>query len=385
VSVVPGSWLGLLGGGQLGRMFVHAAQRLGYKVLVLDPDPDCPAGQCADDVLVAAYDDRNALGQLARRCRAATTEFENVPAASLAELARHVDVSPHSEAVAVAQHRAAEKRLFESCGVPAAPHVVIANAADLEHPDVSALLPGILKTCTLGYDGQGQRGVATRCELAAAWRELGVPCVLERRLPIAKELSVIVARARDGATAVFPVAENSHRSGILALTMLPARVDAALAERARAAALSIAHKADYVGVLCVEFFVLGDGTLIANEMAPRPHNSGHATIEACVTSQFEQQVRITAGLPLGDPALRAPAVMLNLLGDVWCGGRAPDWDGVLAVPGASLHLYGKGPPRRGRKMGHVTCIGGTLDEALERGKRVAAAMRIGPAFDRSAA
>ena len=371
-----GAWLGLLGGGQLGRMFVHAAQRLGYRVLVLDPEVDCPAAQVADDALVAGYDDAAALAELARRCVAATTEFENVPAHALAQLARHIDVAPRADVVAVAQHRAAEKRLFGSCGVPAAPHAVIESAADVGRIDVTALLPGIVKTCTLGYDGRGQRRVATRADVAAALHELAVPCVLERKLSIATEVSVVVARGRDGATVAYPVAENRHRDGILALTVLPGRVDAALAERARDAALAVIRRLDYVGVLCVEFFVLADGTLIANEIAPRPHNSGHATIEACVTSQFEQQVRVVAGLPLGDVGLRSPAVMLNLLGEVWCSGRRPDWGAVLATPGTSLHLYGKTVARNGRKMGHVTCVGDSPETALARARRVADALRI---------
>jgi 5-(carboxyamino)imidazole ribonucleotide synthase len=381
MSLAPGSWLGLLGGGQLGRMFVHAAQRLGYRVLVLEPEADCPAAQAADAAIDAAYLDRAALDQIAQRCAAATTEFENVPAEAVRYLAAHIPVFPHAAALAVAQNRIDEKRRFVACGVPVAPHRQILDEPDIDALD-AALLPGILKTCTLGYDGLGQRRAATIDDVRAAWRELGsVPCVLEKRLPLALELSVVVARAQGGAAIAFPVAENQHRGGILAATVLPARIDAALAQRAREAALRIAGALDYVGVMCVEFFVLADGSLIANEMAPRPHNSGHATIEACVTSQFEQQARIVAGLPLGDVTVLAHAVMLNVLGDAWWHDgamRQPDWPAVLSIPGAKLHLYGKREPRRGRKMAHVTCVGATAEQALARANQAAAVLGIAP-------
>ena len=377
----PGTWLGLLGGGQLGRMFVHAAQRLGYRVLVLEPDADCPAAQAADDALDADYTDAAALTEVARRCAAATTEFENVPAAALEFLAPHIPVYPSAAAVATAQNRLAEKKFFASCGVPVAPHMAIEVEADLGRID-PGLLPGILKTATLGYDGLGQRRVASADDVERAWRELKqVPCVLEQRLSLAREVSVIVARAADGQAVALPVAENQHRGGILAVTMLPARIDGALAAQARTAALAIAQALDYVGVLCVEFFVLADGTLVANEMAPRPHNSGHASIEACSVSQFELQARVLAGLPLTAPAMLAPAAMVNVLGDVWFRDgqkREPDWGGVLAIDGAKLHLYGKRDARRGRKMGHVTCLGSTPFEAVQRANAVALALGIEP-------
>ena len=378
-TLAPGSWIGLLGGGQLGRMFVHAAQRLGYKVLVLEPEADCPAAQAADASIDAPYTDADALNEIARRCAVATTEFENVPAAALAFLASRIAVFPKAASVAIAQNRIEEKKLFVSCNVPVAPHRSIADASDIGRVD-AALLPGILKTCTLGYDGLGQRRVATLEEVNAAWLELGsVACVLEKQLPLATEISVVVARAQDGATNAFPVAENRHRGGILALTTLPARVDPGVADLAVEAAVSVANALDYVGILCVEFFVLDDGSLVANELAPRPHNSGHATIEACVTSQFEQHVRVVTGLPLGDVALRSPAVMLNVLGDVWWRNAAieePDWAAVLAIPGAKLHLYGKREPRRGRKMGHITCVGATDSEAQQRARLAARALFI---------
>ncbi len=383
--LLPGAWLGLLGGGQLGRMFVHAAQRMGYRVLVVDPDAEGPAAQAADEAIAADYTDPTALMELVRRCAAVTTEFENVPAGALEFLAPHVTVYPSATAVATAQHRAQEKKFFASCGVPVAPHALIERDSDLDALD-ARLLPGILKTATLGYDGLGQRRAASLAEVRNAWQELkSVPCVLEQRLNLATEISVIVARSAKSQARAFPVAENQHRGGILAASFLPARVDAALATRAREAALELARALDYVGVLCVEFFVLaGDtsgGTLVANEMAPRPHNSGHATIEACVTSQFEQQVRALTGLPLGDTSLLAPAVMVNVLGDVWWREgkkREPNWGAVAAIEGAKLHLYGKQEARRGRKMGHVTCLGSTAFEALERANTVALALGIEP-------
>jgi 5-(carboxyamino)imidazole ribonucleotide synthase len=379
--IAPGAWLGLLGGGQLGRMFCMAAQSLGYKVCVLDPGRDSPAGAVADDHLCADYLDESALAELARRCRAATTEFENVPAAALAFLAQHCAVSPDAASVAIAQDRIDEKRFLAASGIEVAPHAVIAQAGDLDRLD-SRLLPGILKSARLGYDGKGQARVATVAEARTAWHAMGaVPCVLEQKLALQLELSVVVARTRDGAVTTFPVAENEHRGGILAVSIVPARIDEATAQRARNAAIAIAAAMNYVGVLCVEFFVLSDGRLLANEIAPRPHNSGHYTIDACVGSQFDQQARVLAGQPLGDSSLLAPAVMLNVLGDVWYEGermREPDWPAVLAVPGAKLHLYGKSEARSGRKMGHVTCVAVTLSDALDRATEVAHVLGITP-------
>ena len=370
----------MMGGGQLGRMFCHAAQALGYRVCVLDPGAGGPAGAVADRQLVAGYDDATALAELGQLCAAVTTEFENVPAASLEALARHRPVRPAAAAVAVAQDRLREKTFVRSCGVAVAPHAPVTTVAELATVD-PGLFPGILKTARLGYDGKGQSAVADAGALAAAWDELGrVACVLEKRLDLRRELSVLVARGADGATATFPVNENEHRHGILAATVLPARITAAQAERARFIAATIAARLDYVGVLCVEMFELDDGTLLVNEMAPRPHNSGHATIEACVTSQFGQQVRALAGLPLGDTRLQSPAVMLNLLGDLWFDSagreRPPAFVQALAVPGACLHLYGKTEARPGRKMGHLTVLGETLAIAMARAAAVAGALGL---------
>ncbi|WP_374437577.1 5-(carboxyamino)imidazole ribonucleotide synthase [Inhella sp.] len=376
----PGEWLGMLGGGQLGRMAVHAAQALGYRVAVIDPDKHSPAGAAADEHLQAGYDDAHALSQLASRCAAASTEFENVPASSLERLAQDIDVAPAGAAVAVCQDRAAEKAHFAKAGVPCAPHAVLRTGAACAAVD-AGLLPGILKTARMGYDGKGQRRVADAAELASAFAELGnVPCVLEALLPLAAELSVIVARGRDGQIVSLPVQRNWHVGGILATTAVPASgIAPALQVQAQQQAQAIAAAFEYVGVLCIEFFVLQDGRLLANEMAPRPHNSGHYSIDACSHSQFELQVRAMTQLPLPQPRLHSPAFMLNLLGDLWFDAqgqrREPDWSAVLALPGAHLHLYGKTDPRPGRKMGHLTVTGASADEA--RAQALQAAQVLG--------
>ena len=381
----PGEWLGLMGGGQLGRMFTHAAQALGFRVCVLEPTADSPAGQAADEQILAPYDDPTALDRLATRCRAVTTEFENVPASALSRLAQRVRVAPAPEAVAVAQDRALEKRFIAAQHIPVAPHAVIARSDDFRSVD-PRLFPGILKTARLGYDGKGQEKVATAESAREAWSRMnGVTCVLEKALSLRKEVSCIVARGADGDSATFPLSENEHRNGILAVSIAPARIGPELERQARQHATRIADALAYVGVLCVEFFVLDEGDngrLVVNEIAPRPHNSGHYTIDSCVTSQFEQQARILAGLPLGSTAQMAASVMLNVLGDVWFEDgrlRTPDWAGVLRVPGAKLHLYGKAEPRLGRKMGHVTAVNGTIDAALGRANEVARVLGIAPA------
>jgi 5-(carboxyamino)imidazole ribonucleotide synthase len=372
----PPTWLGVMGGGQLGRMFAHAAQQMGYKVAVLEPARNCPAGHAADRLVCANYSDEEALAELARQCAAVTTEFENVPAQSLAFLAARSFVAPAAACVSIAQDRIEEKRFFTSCAqlsdVLPAPHRVIASDADIAAiPD--GLLPGILKTVRMGYDGKGQVRVRSRDEVRAAFAAMdGVTCLLEKMLPLAYEVSVLAARGADGQSVVYPIAENVHRDGILFTTTVPGpNVSAECAGKAQAAALAIIAQLDYVGVLCIEFFVLQDGSLVVNEMAPRPHNSGHYTIDACVTSQFAQQVRAMARLPLGEVRQHSPAVMLNILGDVWFDGDdaqqrgEPAWDEVLALPGANLHLYGKDDARRGRKMGHVTFVATTLAQAQQ--------------------
>jgi 5-(carboxyamino)imidazole ribonucleotide synthase len=377
----PGATLGVLGGGQLGRMFVHAAQTLGYDTLVLDPDAFSPAGATAQAQIRAAYDDAQALAEMAGRCDAVTTEFENVPAPALARLAADVPVAPAAAAVAICQDRAAEKAHFARAGVPCAPHAVIGTPQELAAVGAD-LLPGILKTARLGYDGKGQVVVDDRAALEAAWARLGrVTCVLEKKLALDFELSVIVARGADGACVHLPVQQNLHRGGILALTTVPAvRATPGQAAQAVERAAQIAASMDYVGVLCVEFFVLADGTLVANEMAPRPHNSGHYSIDACDLSQFELQVRTLAALPLVTPRQHSPCEMINLLGDLWFDGegvqREPDWRAVLALPGMHLHLYGKHEARPGRKMGHLTVTAPTPALARERANAAAAVLGL---------
>lgn len=372
----PPAWLGVMGGGQLGRMFAQAAQAMGYQVAVLEPSQDCPAGQVAQRLVNADYSDAAGLDALAAQCAAVTTEFENVPADSLSRLAQTVFVAPDGHGVSVAQDRVAEKRFFVSCapksGVLPAPHKVIATQEDIDAIG-DDLLPGILKTVRMGYDGKGQVRVKSRADVQAAFESMGkVTCLLEKMLPLAYEVSVLTARGHDGESVVYPIAENVHRDGILFTTTVPGpNVSEESALKAQKAAQAIVAELGYVGVLCIEFFVLTDGSLVVNEMAPRPHNSGHYTIDACVTSQFEQQVRAMARLPLGDVRQHSAAVMLNILGDVWFEGdsddaREPAWHEILALPGANLHLYGKDDPRRARKMGHLTFIAPTLEQAQQQ-------------------
>ena len=359
--------LGVMGGGQLGRMFVHAAQRLGYFTAVLDPDPQSPAGLVSHHHIQTDYTDAQGLTQLARLCAAITTEFENVPAAALQTLAAHCPVAPGARAVAMAQDRIQEKSHLTAsagvAGVTCAPYAIIETPDQLNAMPAD-LFPGILKTARLGYDGKGQLRISNAAELAAAWNELGqVACVLEKRLPLKAECSVIVARGWNGEMVSFPPQRNLHVDGILAVTeAYEGNMPVALSERAQAATKLIAQHIGYVGVLCVEFFVIDDGSedgaLVVNEMAPRPHNSGHYTMDACDVSQFDLQVHAMAGLPLPAPRQHSPAIMLNLLGEIWFDAqglpRTPDWQAVLALPGAHLHLYGKTDARPGRKMGHLT-------------------------------
>jgi len=374
--------LGVMGGGQLGRMFVHAAQTMGYFTAVLDPDANSPAGRVSHRHIQTDYTDPDGLKQLAACSAAITTEFENVPAPALRELAKLRPVSPGADAVAIAQDRAAEKAHFVKCGVPCAPYAVIETAAQLESAASQPLLPGILKTARMGYDGKGQVRVKDAEALRAAWQSLKqVPCVLEKMLPLALECSVIVARAGAGQMVNFPVQRNLHRDGILAVTeVYEGHLPEALQRQAIAAARSIAQGVNYVGVLCVEFFVLQDGSLVVNEMAPRPHNSGHYTLDACDQSQFDLQVRTLAGLPLTQPRQHSPAIMLNLLGDVWFdvngNMRLPDWAAVLALPGTHLHLYGKTEARKARKMGHLNVTGATAEQVREVALKAAAILGI---------
>jgi 5-(carboxyamino)imidazole ribonucleotide synthase len=381
--ILPGATLGVMGGGQLGRMFVHAAQRMGYFTAVLDPDPSSPAGLVSHYHVQTNYLDEQGLAQLMQRSAAITTEFENVPAPALVTLGAHRPVAPGPQAVAIAQDRGQEKNHFARCGVPCAPYAPVETPEQLAAANAE-LLPGILKTCRLGYDGKGQVRVKSREELPAAWDELKrVPCILEKLLPLAAECSVVVARGNDGHMVHLPPQLNRHRDGILAVSeVYPECVPAVRARHAVAAAKAIAEGLGYVGVLCIEFFVLTDGSLVVNEMAPRPHNSGHYSIDACDISQFELQVRAMTGLPLPQPRQHSPAIMLNLLGDLWFARgeseRTPPWGQLLALPGAHLHLYGKLSPRKGRKMGHLTITGPTVDAVRATAMKAADLLGIEP-------
>jgi 5-(carboxyamino)imidazole ribonucleotide synthase len=373
----PGAWLGMMGGGQLGRMFCHAAQALGYRIAVLDPAQTSPAGAVADKHICAAYDDPQALDALASLCAAISTEFENVPAESLRRLSRSARVCPSADAVAVVQDRMAEKAFIREAGVPLAPYAEVRGVDDIERADPS-LFPGILKAARLGYDGKGQVRVADRAQAREALARLdGVPCVLEALQPLEYEISVLVVRDAGQQTACYPAARNTHRDGILALSVMDGLLDPELVSQACGYAEMLARQLDYQGVMCVEFFVLHDGRVIANEIAPRPHNSGHATQDAFLVSQFEQQARVMAGLPIGIPQMLCPVAMLNVLGDVWFDAqdrrREPNWAGVLAIPGTRLHLYGKVEARKGRKMGHINIL---ADDPAQLRQRVAQVIAV---------
>jgi len=375
--ILPPATLGMLGGGQLGRFFVIAAHELGYRVVVLDPDPQSPAGRIADQHLVAAYDDADALNRMAESCAAVTTEFENVPAGSLAYLSKFLPVRPSAEAVAISQNRSAEKGFLKQHGFPHAPCADVRSEDDIAQAN-AGLFPGILKVARFGYDGKGQVRVQSREEALLAFRQMkNEPCVLEQMLPLDYEVSVVLSRDEAGRVKCFPVAENSHRHGILDVSIIPARTSGCMSGDAQELAEGIAQEMNYVGTLAVEFFIVR-GQLVVNEMAPRPHNSGHYTIDACVTSQFEQQVRALTGLPLGEARAHSAAVMVNLLGDLWYlqdphHSHEPDWAQLLAVPNLKLHLYGKHHARPGRKMGHFTVIG---SDAQEVQKSALAARRL---------
>jgi 5-(carboxyamino)imidazole ribonucleotide synthase len=364
--IQPGATLGLLGGGQLGRMFTQAAQRMGFEVVVLDPDPASPAGRIASHHIQAQYEANEALTAMGRSVRAVTTEFENVPATSLQFLRQFCPVRPGPEALTVTQDRLAEKAFAVAQGLGTAAYAPVLSEAACEAAFHAVGAPALLKTARLGYDGKGQAPIGTLEQLRQTFRRFDAqPCVLERRLALRLEISVVLTRGADGQVVALPVAENRHVHGILDTTVVPARVSDALARQARAAASDLAAAMDYVGTMAVEFFVVGDDQLLVNEIAPRPHNSGHFSLDATATDQFEQQVRALAGLPLGDPQLLSPAAMVNLLGDLWQRGE-PRWDRALADPRVHLHLYGKTEPRPGRKMGHITVLADTPDDALQR-------------------
>jgi 5-(carboxyamino)imidazole ribonucleotide synthase len=354
--ILPGATVGVLGGGQLGRMFVLRARTMGYRTAVLDPDPASPAGTAADLHLRSGYTDTAALDRLASECAAVTTEFENVPAEALERLARSCRVRPPVSAVAVTQDRISEKQFLERAGFPTAPFRAVRDDRELQAAVRQVALPALLKTSRLGYDGKGQAPVERPEDAAAAFRALGgVPCVLERRLALETEVSVVLARGDDGVVAAFPVGENRHRDGILETTVVPAQVGRGTLDEARSIACRVATALEYVGVLGVEMFVADGGRIYVNELAPRPHNSGHYTLDACSVDQFEQQLRALCALPLAEPRLLSPVAMINLLGDLWSSGE-PRWVEIFRRPGVKLHLYGKAEPRPGRKMGHLNCL-----------------------------
>ncbi len=375
--ILPPAMLGMLGGGQLGRFFVIAAHEMGYKVTVLDPDSNSPAGKIADVHICAAFDDQAALLKLANSCAAITTEFENVPADSLSLLAKIKPVRPSAYSVAIAQHRVSEKNFLKQAGLPVAPFVVINQAEDLP-ADGDAMYPAILKVARFGYDGKGQARVSNQQEALAAFNAFEhEECVLEKMLKLDYEVSVVLARDAQGNVASFPTSENSHLNGILDVSIAPARGSDAISHQAQKLASMVAEKLDYTGVLGVEFFVC-DGELLVNEMAPRPHNSGHYTIDACITNQFEQQVRVLTGLPLGSAKQHSSAVMVNLLGDIWpSADEAPAWLAALAQSQLKMHLYGKQAARAGRKMGHYTVLSANRDEAIKLAMQVRTELNIG--------
>jgi len=366
-AILPPAMLGILGGGQLGRMFVVAAKTMGYRVTVLDPDSAAPAAAFADVHLCAPFSDAAALATLARTCAAVTTEFENVDAEAMRQLARSVRVAPSGECVAIAQDRIAEKSWINRAGLATAAYLALESEADL-NADLSAYLPGILKTARLGYDGKGQQRVLSADDARRAFVAMGSgACVLEKMLDLKLEISVVVARTSSAQIEVFPVSENQHQDGILDLSIVPARLADSVAESAQNMARKLAHALDYVGVMAVEFFVLEDDRLVINEIAPRPHNSGHYTLDACVTDQFQQQVRTLCALLPGDCRLLSPVVMANILGDAWSDdGAQPHWDVLMEAPNTHLHLYGKSEARAGRKMGHFTVLAASAEQALDQ-------------------
>ena len=363
--IPPGATIGVLGSGQLGRMFAIAARRMGYRVHTFSPDDDTPTGQVADREITASYDDLDALSRFAQGVSVVTLEFENVPAAAIQAVEQHVPVRPGAEALYVSQQRAREKAFLRKHGFPTVPFAGASTLDELRAALDAVGTPAVVKTAAFGYDGKGQHKVTRASEADAVWTAVqGQQVVVERYMRLQAEVSVIAARGLDGRTVEYVPFENRHANHILDVTTAPAAVPAGVAAQAVAIARGILEALDYVGVLCVEFFVTTDDELMVNELAPRPHNSGHLTFDAAVTSQFEQQVRAVCGLPLGDPSLLRPAAMANLLGDLWEEGE-PDWAAALKHPGVKLHLYGKAAPRPGRKMGHLTALGLSATEAQD--------------------
>ena len=377
-TILPGAILGVMGSGQLGRMFAIAARRMGYRVHTFSPDSDTPTGQVADLETNAAYDDEAAVRDFAKSVAVLTFEFENVPSRTIEWATEHCPVRPSGKVLHICQHRLREKEFLAGAGIPVAPFRKIESAAQLAAAAADIGLPGVLKTAAFGYDGKGQRKLRPGDDLAEAWRPFeGQPAVLEKFITFEREISVIVARGLDGSVTTWPVCENEHANHILDVTLCPARLPAAVSERACELARSIALALELVGVLAVEMFLMGDGGIVVNELAPRPHNSGHFSFDASVTSQFEQQVRAVCGLPLGSTESLRPAAMANLLGDVWANGE-PDWAAAAAFPGVKIHLYGKTVPKPGRKMGHLTAFGASVEEAAATVRAARAALARKP-------
>jgi 5-(carboxyamino)imidazole ribonucleotide synthase len=363
--VLPGGTVGLIGGGQLGRMFAIAARRMGYRVHTLEPAPDSPAGQISDREFAAAYDDLEKLGEFARGVDVVTFEFENISSAALEHVARLRPVRPRPEVLHICQNRAREKEFLQRHGFPVAGHRVVESAAEAAAEAAAMGFPCVLKTADFGYDGKGQSKLGSAADASEAWTRLGAPrAVLEEWVDFRCEISVVCARDTSGRLECFPPSENLHRNHILYRSVVPARIDPSIAREAELLAVRIARALDVVGLLAVEFFVRRDGSLVVNELAPRPHNSGHFSFDACATSQFEQQLRAVCGLPLGSPRLLTPVVMVNLLGDAWADGE-PDWAALLSDPDVKLHLYGKSEVRPGRKMGHFCVLKPTVEEAVD--------------------
>lgn len=364
-SILPGATLGVLGSGQLGRMFAIAARRMGYRVHTFSPDEDTPTGQVADVEVTASYGDLDAVRRFARGVSVVTFEFENIPAPTAEAAAENAPVRPAGRVLHITQHRIREKAFLSKAGFPVTPHRTVESVEDLDRGVLDLGCPAILKTADFGYDGKGQARIAAPDQAEAAWSSIGrVPAVLEQFIPFEREISVVAARGMDGAVADWGVIENRHHDHILDMSIAPASVPTEVAREARELARAVLEALEVVGVLCVEFFVKPNGRLLINELAPRPHNSGHFTVDASMTSQFEQQLRAVCGLPLGSTEQLRPAAMANLLGDLWAAGE-PDWRAALAVPNLKLHLYGKLEPRPGRKMGHLTAVADDTNAALE--------------------
>jgi 5-(carboxyamino)imidazole ribonucleotide synthase len=362
-AILPGATIGVLGGGQLGRMFAIAARRLGYRVHTLAPEDDTPTGQIADVEINAAYDDLDAVRAFAKAVDVVTFEFENVSAAATAAAEEHAIVRPNGRALFIAQHRIREKSFLADRGLPVTPFAPVRSEDDLRAAVVAIGCPAVLKTASFGYDGKGQVPVAKAADAPGAWQAIGrQEAILEAFIDLDREISVVAARGVDGAVSHFDAIENAHRHHILDVSIAPAAVTPEISAKAIDVTRAVLEALDYVGVLCVEFFVARDGRLFINELAPRPHNSGHLTFDACRTSQFEQQLRAICGLPLGSPELLQPAAMANLLGDLWNAGEL-NWPAALAIGEVKLHLYGKATARPGRKMGHLTAMASSRDRA----------------------